>query len=137
MHEEDGLEALIFTAEGDMRNALNNLQATVSGFGVVNGTNVFRVCDQPHPTAVKAIVERCVARDIYGAKERLAALWAKGYSAFDIIGTLFKVTKFHDMAEPLKLEFIREIGFAHMRIADGVGTLPQRRIGKLCRLQQQ
>ena len=28
----DGLEALIFTAEGDMRYALNNLQATSAGF---------------------------------------------------------------------------------------------------------
>jgi len=27
-YSPDGLEAIIFTAEGDMRNALNNLQAT-------------------------------------------------------------------------------------------------------------
>jgi replication factor C subunit 2/4 len=29
---DDGLEAIIFTAEGDMRYALNNLQATAAGF---------------------------------------------------------------------------------------------------------
>ena len=52
----DGLEALIFTAEGDLRNALNNLQATNSGFGHVNQVNVFKVCDQPHPTIVKEII---------------------------------------------------------------------------------
>ena len=27
----EGLEAIIFTAEGDMRQAVNNLQSTVSG----------------------------------------------------------------------------------------------------------
>jgi replication factor C subunit 2/4 len=32
-YDESGLEALIFTAEGDMRNALNNLQSTFAGFG--------------------------------------------------------------------------------------------------------
>ena len=32
----DGLEAVIFTAEGDMRNAINNLQSTYSGFGYIN-----------------------------------------------------------------------------------------------------
>ena len=43
---EDGIEAIIFTAEGDMRYALNNLQATAAGFdGVVNRENVFKVCD--------------------------------------------------------------------------------------------
>ena len=43
---DDGLEALIFTAEGDMRYALNNLQATAAGFdGEINRENVFKVCD--------------------------------------------------------------------------------------------
>lgn len=40
---EDGLEAIIFTADGDMRQGLNNLQATHSGFKVVNRDNVFKV----------------------------------------------------------------------------------------------
>ena len=53
----DGLEAVAFTADGDMRQALNNLQATHSGFGFVNQENVFKVCDQPHPQ----IVVDCVA----------------------------------------------------------------------------
>lgn len=38
-----GLEAIIFTADGDMRQALNNLQATVAGFGLVERENVFKV----------------------------------------------------------------------------------------------
>jgi replication factor C subunit 2/4 len=42
-YETGGLEAIIFTAEGDMRNALNALQSTVSGFGHVNQPNVFKV----------------------------------------------------------------------------------------------
>jgi DNA polymerase III delta prime subunit len=50
---DDGLEALVFTAEGDMRQALNNLQATHAGFGRVDVDNVFKVCDQPHPLVVK------------------------------------------------------------------------------------
>lgn len=41
----DGLEALVFTADGDMRYALNNLQATFAGFTLVNKENVFKVCD--------------------------------------------------------------------------------------------
>lgn len=39
----EGLEAIIFTADGDMRQALNNLQATYSGFQFVNQANVFKV----------------------------------------------------------------------------------------------
>lgn len=42
-YEDKGLEALLFTAEGDMRNALNNLQATHAGFGHISQENVFKV----------------------------------------------------------------------------------------------
>ena len=35
-YDASGLEAITFTADGDMRQALNNLQATVAGFGFVN-----------------------------------------------------------------------------------------------------
>lgn len=131
----DGLEAIIFTAEGDMRNALNNLQATHSGFGHVNQLNVFKVCDQPHPTTVKAIVDACTTGGMKSAVTKMEALWGSGYSGSDIIGTLFKVTKAHDMPEALKLEFLREIGFTHMRIADGVNTMLQL-LGLVARLCQ-
>eukprot|EP00759_Apiculatamorpha_spiralis_P012138 PhF_6_TR19218/c0_g1_i2/m.28252/K10755/RFC2_4; replication factor C subunit 2/4 len=53
-YTEDGLEALLFIAEGDLRNALNAMQATHTGFDLVNAENVFRVCDQPHPQLVEA-----------------------------------------------------------------------------------
>ena len=40
----EGLEAIIFTADGDMRQALNNLQATHFGFGLVDAAAVFKAC---------------------------------------------------------------------------------------------
>jgi replication factor C subunit 2/4 len=45
------------------------------------------------------------------------------------------VTRTMDMPEPLKLEFIREIGFTHMRIAEGLNSQLQL-VGCLSRLSQ-
>lgn len=42
-YTDDGLEAILFTAEGDMRQALNNLQATYQGFAHISAENVFKV----------------------------------------------------------------------------------------------
>lgn len=56
---DDGLEALLFTASGDMRQAINNLQSTHSGFEIVNAEHVFKVCDQPHPLIVQEILDLC------------------------------------------------------------------------------
>lgn len=92
-YNDDGLTALIFTAEGDMRQAINNLQSTFSGFGFVSGTNVFKVCDQPHPVLVQAIIRACHKGDVDGAMEKLTELWDQGYSAVDIVVTIFRVVK--------------------------------------------
>jgi replication factor C subunit 2/4 len=57
-YDSAGFEAIIFIADGDMRNALNAMQSTVSGFGSVTAQNVFKVCDHPQPFKVKKIIEK-------------------------------------------------------------------------------
>lgn len=95
-YNDDGLTALIFTSEGDMRQAINNLQSTHSGFGFISGDNVFKVCDQPHPILVQAIIRACMKGEIDSAMERLNELWEQGYSAVDIVVTIFRVVKTFD-----------------------------------------
>ncbi|BFZ54080.1 replication factor C subunit 4 [Savitreella phatthalungensis] len=125
-YDDGGLGALIFCAEGDMRQAINNLQSTWAGFGFVNEDNVFKVADQPSPVAIETLLTCCAKGDIDGALEKLREVWAKGYSAVDVVTTLFRVTKGFDvLAEPLKLEYIREIGMTHMTVLEGVQTLLQ------------
>uniref|UniRef100_A0A8C5KVJ7 Replication factor C subunit 2 n=1 Tax=Jaculus jaculus TaxID=51337 RepID=A0A8C5KVJ7_JACJA len=85
-YTDDGLEAIIFTAQGDM----------------------------------------C---------QILAHLWHLGYSSEDVIGNIFRVCKTFPMAEYLKLEFVKEIGYTHMKVAEGVSSLLQL-AGLLARLCQ-
>ena len=63
---DDGLEALVFTAQGDMRQALNNLQSTFDGFGFVNADNVFKVRNIDMHT--------CIHLAIYGTLRRFLIL---------------------------------------------------------------
>ena len=137
-----------------MRQAINNLQSTHTGFGFVSAENVFKVCDQPHPVTVQAIIRACQKGDIDGAMEKMGELWHQGYSAVDIVVTIFRVVKtFDELPEYMKLEFIKvcniptllcadtdhtlqEIGFTHMRILEGVGTFLQLSglMARLCKL---
>lgn len=149
--------------------ALNNLQSTNSGFGYINSENVFKVCDEPHPLLVKSMLGHCVDGNIDEAYKVVEQLWALGYSPEDIIGNIFRVCKTYQMAEYLKLEFIKvsygsthccrpsgnhenrteaqvltssrsyslslqEIGYTHMRVAEGVNSLLQMAglLGRLC-----
>jgi replication factor C subunit 2/4 len=107
-HNEGGLTALIFTSEGDMRQAVNNLQSTYSGFNFVGADEVFKVCDQPHPVKVEALIASCVKGDIDTAMSKLEELWRQGYAAVDIVSTLFRVVKAMEaLSEYIKLEFIK------------------------------
>ncbi|CCC67429.1 hypothetical protein NCAS_0A08710 [Naumovozyma castellii] len=123
-YTNDGLEAIIFTAEGDMRQAINNLQSTVAGHGLVNGDNVFKIVDSPHPLVVRKML---LAPTLDESLTHLRKdLWGKGYSAVDIVTTSFRVTKsLFDIRESKRLEMIKEIGITHMRILEGVSTYLQ------------
>ena len=126
-----------------MRQALNNLQSTHEGFGFVKSENVFKVhggpaieppnvylslfqvCDEPHPLLVKDMLDHATRADIDQAYKILAHLWELGYSPEDIITNVFRVCKSHNMAEFLKLEFIKEIGRTHLAMAQGTSSLLQ------------
>jgi len=121
-HDPGGLEAVVFTADGDLRQALNALQATAVGGGHVDRESVFRVCDQPHPLVLQSCLHLCAKQELEGAHAALMDLSDQGYSPLDIVTTLFRVARNADLGEFLKLEFVREIGMTHLRIGDGTST---------------
>ena len=54
------------------------------------------------------MIKECQKQDIDGALARIDELWDAGYSAVDIVTTIFRVTKSMDeVPEYLKLEYIR------------------------------
>ena len=131
---DSGLEAIIFTSEGDMRNAMNSLEATKAGFGIVNDINVFRIVDQPPLLTIQSIIESCIKGDIDKASSTMMKVCDEGYSISNIIDMLFKVIKTHKISEDLKLKYMKEIGTIHIRIANGLTTKLQLNglIARLC-----
>ncbi|KAH3663987.1 hypothetical protein OGAPHI_004701 [Ogataea philodendri] len=125
-YTNDGLEALIFTAEGDMRQAINNLQSTFYGYGFVNSDNVYKIVDSPHPLVIAKMLRLCIKGDLDQGLDILRSLWSKGYSAIDIVSTSFKVLKaMYDIDEESRLRVIKIVGFSHMRVLEGVSTYLQ------------
>ena len=130
-----GLEAILFIAEGDMRNAINSMQATYSGFAMITDENVYKVCDVPHPVQIRKILDDVKMCDIKSAMLKLNGLLKMGFSTLDFIGTLFRVTKtYHSVDERIKLEWIRDMAFIHARIADGLDSALQLNglLAKMC-----
>ena len=89
---------------------------------------------------VRNMLDSCVGGDIDEAYKTMNHLWKMGYSAEDIITNVFRVCKNHnEMAEFVKLEFIKEIGFCHMRIVEGCSSLLQLAalVARMCKLAKE
>ena len=84
-YDLSGLESIIFTADGDMRNALNALQSTHSGFGHISSENVFKVCDQPHPMKLRVAVQKAREGKTAEALEVVMTLWQSGEEKEDCL----------------------------------------------------
>eukprot|EP00768_Dysnectes_brevis_P001277 gnl/Dysnectes_brevis/1313_a1472_1463.p1 GENE.gnl/Dysnectes_brevis/1313_a1472_1463~~gnl/Dysnectes_brevis/1313_a1472_1463.p1 ORF type:complete len:322 (-),score=103.77 gnl/Dysnectes_brevis/1313_a1472_1463:69-1034(-) len=124
--DEGGIKAVLFTADGDMRHALNALQATAAGFGTITAENVFRVCDQPHPERVLRSVTDCLAGHLDNGWAILSALLDDGYSVADIYRTLYKVVLEHGtLAEGIRVLVLRIISDSHFKVTKGTETALQ------------
>lgn len=118
--DDSGYEALLFTAEGDMRYALNNLQATAAGFTKVTKDNVFKVCDQPHPEIMIEVLKHCTEGDFEKAAEEIDFVFYEGYNIMDIISTLTKLIQTREMNDEKRLGYLRVATEFKMRILEGL-----------------
>lgn len=124
-YDESGLKALLFTAQGDMRQALNNLQSTWSSFQQITAETVYKVVDQPHPDKIHTCLKHCADHQLRSAIEVVQVLYKQGYSAQDLLNTLFQVCKYSDISEHKRLEYIKFIAQAQLRFAEGCDSFLQ------------
>jgi len=122
-YDQSGIDALVFSAEGDMRNVLNGAQSTFNAFGNVSHEEVFKMNDQPQPAKIKAALLASLQKDWANAFGPVHEIWKQGYSTSDIISTFARVAKTVDAPEDIKLEWLKEIGLTHMRVNAGATGL--------------
>lgn len=123
--DKEGIDAIILDCKGDLRTAINNLQAVYTTFNDISLENVRKICDKPDPIIIKKIVEYCQKNDINKAVDIIYNLKKKGYSGSDIIQTMVSIIKkksYVDMNEFLRIKYIENLGKTCMAINKGVDT---------------
>jgi len=125
IYDKGGLNAIVFTADGDMRNAINKLQTIYTGFKCVTKETVYNLCDKPSYDIVHDILKYCIGRDFRSSIRLTGKLYGDGYSIFDILQTIGKVARILEMESDKKMKFIKEISQTHTRVSHGVSTLLQ------------
>lgn len=135
-YSEEGLNAIVITAQGDLRQAINNLQLTFNGYTDVNPENVYKLCDKPHPLIIQNILIACSKKDFKTALIYLNELRNGGYSSSDISISMINTIKFMDdslINKSLKITYMDEISKACLNISKGINT-PLQLTGAIARL---
>jgi replication factor C small subunit len=116
---EDGIEAIWEVAGGDLRKAINTLQAAAMG-GVVDSKAVYRVVGRATPKEVREMMEMALAGRFMEAREALSKLMLEyGLSGLDVVRQVHAELFNLKVPEEVKVELANVVGEVDHRLVDG------------------
>jgi len=117
---EDGIKAVIEVAEGDMRKAINTLQAAASLKKAVNEDSVYLVVGRAKPEDVKEMLELAFNGDFLKAREKLRLMLVEyGLSGTDIVKQIHSEIFRMAIPEKNKVALADAIGEVDYRLVEG------------------
>jgi replication factor C small subunit len=117
---EDGMEALIYVAEGDLRKATNSLQVAASLGSTIDAEVLYKVASTLRPEEVRKIIERALAGEFLKAREVLDKLLIEyGVSGEDVVRQLHRAVFDLNVSDALKVKLLDRIGETDFRLVEG------------------
>lgn len=117
---QDGIQAIIFISQGDMRKAINILQVAAGIAEKIDDDVVYRVSSTARPDDIKRLLLRAIQGQFLSARSILDELFiTEGLSGEDIIRGIHGAIMDLDIPEEFKAELIERIGEAEFRLVEG------------------
>lgn len=123
-YEESGLETIVYYAEGDMRKAINILQATASEGEDINESSVYDVVSKAKPQDISKIVTSALTGDFMGARDLLRdSMVLRGTSGEDMVAQIYQDVSRRvvdgKMEADIYIDLIEAIADCDFRIREG------------------
>jgi replication factor C small subunit len=123
---EAGVDALVYAADGDMRGAINGLQAAAVTGEVVDEESVYTVTATARPEEVEAMVESALEGEFATARGSLEELLTeKGLSGGDVVDQLHRSVWDFDIPDREAARLLDRIGECDYRITEGANERVQ------------
>jgi DNA polymerase III delta prime subunit len=123
---EDGLDALVYAAGGDMRRVINTLQAAATTGDVVDDEAVYLVTSTARPEEIEAMVEAAIEGDFPRARSTLETLLVdSGMAGGDVIDQLHRSAWEFDIDDRRTVQLMERLGEADYRITEGANERVQ------------
>ena len=125
-YDNDGIDAIVDSSNGDMRYALNNAQSTFVGFGVVNRENVYKIVDVPKPEIISNIVKFCFDGKFNDSCSVVDDLINDGYSLIDFLMVMNRVVQdMKDVDDKKRFLVLKIIAEYKMKCLEGISSTCQ------------
>ncbi|MBD3352045.1 MAG: replication factor C small subunit [Candidatus Lokiarchaeota archaeon] len=136
--KEDGLKALIYVSNGDLRRAVNYLQACSTVSGAITEELVYKITGKIHPDEIRQMVNQAVEGKLMKSKEMLDAFISEyGLSARNLVAQIHSELYYMDtIPEVDKVKIIRILSQIDYRLSQGATEKIQLNalLAKLCLL---
>ena len=117
---ENGLDALVYAASGDMRRGINSLQAAATTGTVVDEETVYTVTSTARPEQIEAMVTAAIEGDFTTARSDLETLLVEtGMAGSDVIDQLHRIAWNLELDQETTVRLLERIGEADYRITVG------------------
>jgi replication factor C small subunit len=124
--KEDGLNAIAYVAEGDMRKAINALQASAGIGDSITESIVYQVTSRAKPEEIKNMMKVALTGDFLSSRKILQTLLLEqGLSGEDIIMQMHRETFNLEVSDKEKVRIIEMIGEADFRLVQGANEFIQ------------
>ncbi len=118
------IETIVYFAEGDIRKAINILQASSSVGEKITEENIYEVVSKARPKDVRKMLNKSLTGDFMGARDLLREIMVlQGTSGEDMVNQIYqdvsRMAMEGNMDEQLYIELIEAIGESDFRIREG------------------
>jgi len=120
-----GISSLALISQGDMRQAINNLQMVNNTYGIVNDEILNTIFDRPNSETIKNIFINCKNNDLCNAIRNVQLLINNGYSSSDIMLSMVSFIKTYNVKElddHLKNKYFEKISKSLFILSKGIET---------------
>jgi len=123
---DEGVDALVYAADGDMRKAINGLQAASVMGETVDEEAVYAITSTARPEEIREMVTKALEGDFTGARAQLDTLLTDvGIAGGDIIDQLHRSVWEFDLGEREAVRLMERVGEADYRITAGANEQVQ------------
>ena len=117
---DEGVDAIIYVSEGDIRRAINVLQAASALKETIDEDVVYQVSATASPGDVKEMMDLALGGDFEKSRKKLQNLLInQGLAGDDVLQQMHKEVFSLDIPEPMKVKLIDRIGEFDFRMVEG------------------